>query len=136
MKRLLIGFLAGLISLAASGKSVLAVSAEGVVQISAEDVVQNYLNVTFGGACSTEELIGIFCIIGKLINYLLLLVGAISLVMVVVGGLQYMISGGDEKAITASKSTITHAILGLFIVLLSSVIISTVLTIVGLAPSP
>jgi len=98
--------------------------------MSVESIIETYLGVTFGETCSTEEITGIFCIIGKLIFYLLLLVGAISLVMFVVGGLQYMASGGDEKALTTAKSTLTYAVLGLFIVLLSSVIVSTVLSLV------
>ena len=98
--------------------------------MSVESIIETYLGVTFGETCSTEEITGIFCIIGKLIFYLLLLVGAISLVMFVVGGLQYMASGGDEKALTTAKSTLTYAVLGLFIVLLSSVVVSTVLSLV------
>uniref|UniRef100_A0A831Z165 Uncharacterized protein n=1 Tax=candidate division WWE3 bacterium TaxID=2053526 RepID=A0A831Z165_UNCKA len=97
-------------------------------------IIETYLGVTFGETCSTEEIIGIFCIIGRLINYLLAIVGAISLVMFVVGGLQYMISGGDEKALTTAKATLTYAVLGLFIVLLSSVIVSTVLSAIGFKP--
>src|SRR3989304_7786142 len=99
-----------------------------------ESVIETYLGVTFGETCSTEEITGIFCIIGKLINYLLLIVGAVSLVMFVVGGLQYMISGGDEKALTTAQSTLTYSALGLFIVLLSSVIVSTVLSTIGFKP--
>ncbi len=99
-----------------------------------ESIIETYLGVTFGETCSTEEITGIFCIIGKLINYLLLIVGAVSLVMFVVGGLQYMASGGDEKALTTAKATLTYAVLGLFIVLLSSLIVSIVLSTVGFNP--
>jgi hypothetical protein len=99
-----------------------------------ESIIETYLGVTFGENCSTEEITGIFCIIGRLINYLLLIVGAVSLVMFVVGGLQYMISGGDEKALTTAKATLTYSVLGLFIVLLSSVIVSIVLSLTGLTP--
>lgn len=100
-----------------------------------ESIIETYLGVTFGGTCSTEEITGIFCILGKLINYLFAIVGTISVVMVVVGGLQYMVSGGDEKAITTAKSTITYAVLGLFVALLASLIVSTIITNIGLPSS-
>jgi len=103
--------------------------------VSAQSVIQNYLDITFN-ACSTTEVTGIFCIIGKLVIYLMGIVGIISVILMVVGGLQYMASGGDEKSITAAKSILTYAVLGLFIVILASLIVSTVLTAFDISPSP
>ena len=73
------------------------------------------------------EISGIFCVLVNIINYLLSIGAAVSFIMLVVGGLQYMISGGDEKAITTSKSTITYAVLGLIIIFGAILIINTVL---------
>ena len=102
---------------------------------SAQSVIQNYLNIALE-ACSTTEVTGIFCILGKFVIYLMGIVGIIAVIFMAVGGLQYMASGGDEKSITAAKSTLTYAVLGLFIVILASFIVSAVLTTFNISPSP
>jgi hypothetical protein len=48
--------------------------------------------------------------------------------MLVYGGLQYMISGGDEKAITAAKSTVQYSVFGLLVILGAILIINTVIS--------
>ncbi|HLD96519.1 MAG TPA: hypothetical protein VI794_02305 [Patescibacteria group bacterium] len=78
--------------------------------------------------CNTEEISGIFCIIENVITTLLGVGGVIAFLFLVYGGLQYIISGGDEKAITVAKSTITYAALGLILILASILIINTVLS--------
>lgn len=93
-----------------------------------EEVVQTYLGVTFGETCSTTEVTGIICIGLKLVNYLLGTAGIVSLVFLVIGGLRYMASGGDEKALTAAKSTITYAVLGLFIIVGATLGVNTILS--------
>lgn len=86
-----------------------------------DTVVSRFLG---GITCSTEEISGIFCVLIRIINILLATGGAVAFLFLVWGGLQYMISGGDEKAITTSKATITYAVLGLVLILASVFIIN------------
>lgn len=67
---------------------------------------------------------GIFTTIS---NVMLFLVGAISVIMVVVGGLRYVISGGNTTNVGAAKNTILYAIVGLIISLLAYAIINFVI---------
>jgi hypothetical protein len=67
---------------------------------------------------------GIFTTIS---NVMLFMVGAISVVMVVVGGLRYVISGGNTTNVGAAKNTILYAIVGLIISLLAYAIINFVI---------
>lgn len=60
-------------------------------------------------------------------NVMLFLVGAISVIMVVVGGLRYVISGGNTTNVGAAKNTILYAIVGLVISLLAYAIINFVI---------
>ncbi len=94
------------------------------------DQILQYLG-DVGGAlgtpCPTDQITGIFCILVKIINYLLAAGGAVAFIFLVVGGLQYMVSGGDEKAISSAKATITYAVLGL-VVILSAILIITFVT--------
>lgn len=52
-------------------------------------------------------------------NVLLFLVGAISVIMLIVGGIRYVISGGDQAQVTSAKNTILYAIVGIVIAFLA-----------------
>lgn len=76
-----------------------------------------------------ESVVGILCAIVNTINLLLVFAGTIALLFLLYGGFQYIISGGDEKALLAAKNTITFAILGLFLVLGSLVGVNLLFTV-------
>ena len=59
-------------------------------------------------------------------------VAIISVIMLIYGGIRYIISGGDSKKVTDAKNTVLYAIIGLIICLLSYAIITFVInTITG-----
>jgi hypothetical protein len=60
-------------------------------------------------------------------NVLLFIIGAISVIMIVIAGLRYVTSGGNSAAITAAKNTILYAVIGLIIALLAYAIIRFVI---------
>lgn len=64
----------------------------------------------------------------RIINIFSIVVGTISVIMIIIGGFRYIISGGDSGGVTAGKNTILYAIVGLVIVLFSQVIVRFVLT--------
>lgn len=64
--------------------------------------------------------------IQNVVNVLLLAVGIISVIMVIVGGIRYALSGGDENNTKAAKNTITYAIVGLVISILAFAIVNFV----------
>lgn len=64
----------------------------------------------------------------RAINILLYLVGVISLIVVVVGALRYVLSGGNPQATSAAKDTILYAVIGLVVALLAYAIVNFVLS--------
>lgn len=52
-------------------------------------------------------------------NILLFLVGAISVIMLIIGGIRYVVSGGDQSAVTSAKNTILYAIVGIIVAFLA-----------------
>jgi hypothetical protein len=58
-------------------------------------------------------------IFGRVTNILLFLVGAISVIMLIIGGIRYVISGGDQAQVTAAKNTILYAIVGIVVAFLA-----------------
>ena len=78
-----------------------------------------------------SELLGDNGVFRQVTNTILLIVGIISVVMLVYGGLRYIISGGDSKKVTDAKNTILYAIIGLIIAILAYAIIGFVLNTLG-----
>ncbi len=52
-------------------------------------------------------------------NVLLFLIGAISVIMLIVGGIRYVVSGGDSTAVQNAKNTILYAIVGVVVAILA-----------------
>jgi hypothetical protein len=63
-------------------------------------------------------------IFGKVTNILLFLIGAIAVIMLIIGGIRYVISGGDQAQVTAAKNTILYAIVGIIVAFLAYAAVS------------
>ena len=61
-------------------------------------------------------------------NVMLFLIGAISVVMLIYGGIRYTISQGDSTAVTNAKNTIMNAVIGIVIAILAFAIVNFVVT--------
>ena len=59
----------------------------------------------------------------NLVQALLALAGITLFILILMGGLKYITSGGDPKAMEGAQKTITYAIGGLIVVLLSYMIL-------------
>ena len=67
-------------------------------------------------------------IIKLVINIFSLLVGVVAVIMIIVGGLKYITSGGNEGNVTGAKNTILYAIVGLVVVALAQIVVKFVLS--------
>lgn len=73
------------------------------------------------------DLVGPEGVFNKITSTVLYAVGIVSVVMLIYGGLRYVMSGGDSKKVTDAKNTILYAIIGLIIAVLSYAIVHFVL---------
>lgn len=73
------------------------------------------------------DLIGPNGVFTQITNTVLYVVGVISVIMLIYGGLRYVISGGDSKKVTDAKNTILYAIIGLIISILAFAIVNFVI---------
>lgn len=73
------------------------------------------------------ELIGKTGVFTQITNTVLFAVGIISVVMLIYGGMRYVLSGGDSKKVTDAKNTILYAIIGLIISILAYAIVNFVI---------
>jgi hypothetical protein len=58
-------------------------------------------------------------IFAAITNVLLFLIGAIAVIMLIIGGIRYVISGGDQAQVTSAKNTILYAIVGIVVAFLA-----------------
>jgi len=61
-------------------------------------------------------------------NVMLYLIGAISVIMLIIGGLRYVVSGGDSTAVQNAKNTILYAIVGIIVAILAYAVVSFVIS--------
>ena len=52
--------------------------------------------------------------------------GAISVLMIVIGGIRYTISQGDSSAVASAKNTILYAVIGLVVAMMAGAIVQFV----------
>ncbi len=77
-----------------------------------------------GAACAKpkgakESLFGDGGIFSTVATTLIFLVGAISVIMLIIGGLRYVFSQGEASAVKGAKDTILYAIIGIIVAILA-----------------
>lgn len=67
-------------------------------------------------------------IIKNIVNVLLFLVGVLSVIMLIMGGIRYTTSGGNPEQIKAAKNTIMYAVVGIIVAIAAYAIVNFVIT--------
>ena len=75
-----------------------------------------------------ENLFGDTGVFRQITNTILYIVGIIAVIMLIVGGIKYVISGGDSKKVTDAKNTVLYAIIGLVVCFLAFAIVNFVIS--------
>lgn len=78
------------------------------------------LNLPGSGGGSGPELVTI-------INIVLGIIGAVAVLVIVIAGVQFIISSGEPAKVAAARNTILYAIVGLVIVIFAASIVNFVL---------
>lgn len=71
-------------------------------------------------------------ILNRGLAYAIIVAGLLSVIFIFVGGISFILSGGQEEKIKSAVSTIRYAIIGLIVTILATVIIGTVGKAMGL----
>lgn len=91
---------------------------EGVNGIQAAGAEQCAPGGTGSGALGT--------FITNIINILLFVIGAIAVIMIIIGGIRYITSNGDSAQTTGAKNTILYAVVGVVVALMAFAIVNFV----------
>ena len=66
-------------------------------------------------------------IIKTVINILSIVVGVAAIIMIIIGGLRYVTSGGDASSTASAKNTIIYALVGLVVAVFAQFLVRYVL---------
>lgn len=64
----------------------------------------------------------------RILNTLTFVIGAISVLMIVIGAIRYSLSAGDSNNINGAKNTIIYAAVALIVAVMANAIVNFVLT--------
>lgn len=77
-----------------------------------------------GGDANTDDLSDN---LKTVVNILLFVLGAIAVIMIIIGGIRYTTSNGDSGSIKSAKDTILYSVVGLVVAILAYAIVNFVL---------
>lgn len=79
-------------------------------------------------AAANDKLFGANGLWNRILNTFTFIIGAIAVLMIVIGGLRYVTSNGDPAQLTGAKNTILYAAIGLVLAGMANAIVNFVLT--------
>lgn len=86
--------------------------------------VTNGITSAGGGSTVTD----LPTLVQSIISVLLFIVGAVAVVMIIIGGLRYVTSNGDQSHVKAAKDTILYSVIGLIVAILAYAIVQFVVS--------
>jgi uncharacterized membrane protein len=110
-------------------------AADTIDNSSPQSAACSALNGTNGsGGCAAAAgtpLFGTGGTFTAIINLLIFIVGAVSILMVIIGGLRYVLSGGDSAGVKSAKDTILYAIIGVIVAAIAYALVNFIVTKIG-----
>lgn len=82
------------------------------------------------GGCDTKDCADnkVDNLLAVIVNILSYIIGAVAVIMIMVGGLKYITSNGDSGGVAGAKTTIVYALVGLAVAVLAQFLVRLVLT--------
>lgn len=80
------------------------------------------------GSDQPDKLFGEDAVFQTIVNILLFIIGAVAVIMLIIGGIRYVVSGGDQNAVTGAKNTILYAVIGIVVAVLAYAVVNFVIT--------
>lgn len=79
------------------------------------------------GSDQPERLDGNEGMFKRITDVMLFITGAVSVIMLIIGGIRYVVSNGDAGAVTSAKNTILYAIIGIIVTILAYAVVNFVI---------
>ena len=94
------------------------------------------VNLSNSKTTCANESASVGSLVNTIINIISWIVGIAAILMVIVGGFRYVISGGDSNATASARNTIIYALIGLAIAAMAQLLIHFVLNQVNKSVTP
>ena len=75
-------------------------------------------------------------VIGRIVKIVIGFLGLIAVVIILIGGFQWMTSGGDSEKIANARKLMTNGVIGLFIIVVAYAIALFIMNIIGNVIAP
>lgn len=124
MKKTIRTVLAGLLVVPAFALGVSALVPDASTTVHAQ--IESGLSDANPGGNIPQTIDGDDGVIKTVIEVMLWIIGILSVIMLIYGGIRYTISGGDSNAVTAAKNTILYAIVGLVVAIFAYALVQWV----------
>lgn len=79
-------------------------------------------------SATSDKLFGVGGFWNRVLETFTFIIGAISVLMIIIGGIRYATSNGEQAQVTGAKNTILYAIVGLVVAIMSYGIVRFVIT--------
>jgi hypothetical protein len=78
--------------------------------------------------CKGTNKNSLYDLMGNVVNLLLILIGIISVIMIIIGGIRYTTSAGDAGQTKSARDTVIYAVAGLVVAIMAFAIVNFVLS--------
>jgi hypothetical protein len=88
---------------------------------------------TTGSSCDGS---GVGNLVVAVVRILSWIVGIVAVIMIIVSGFKYIVSGGDSAKITSAKNTLIYALIGVAVAVLAQILVNFAFTTANDAANP
>lgn len=88
---------------------------------------KDVLKTCSGSAVCGNDGAGLFSVIKAIIQTMLFISGIVAIIVIIVGGIRYITSNGDQARVKAAKDTILYAVVGLVVAIMAFAIVGFVM---------
>lgn len=105
----------------------------GLVEVTTDSMQRDVCTIKSPGSIteSSAQAAYFWTIILNISADVSLLVGYVAIIFVVYGGYKYILSNGEPGKVAMGKTILTNALIGLVIAILATVIVNTILMVIG-----
>jgi len=121
MKRLLIA-----LAFLSTSFGVFALLPAAPVAADAQSQVCAGVNAAGGGSCADDSG-ALQRVVNATINIFSIVIGIVAVIMIMVGGFNFVTAGGDSSKVSSARATIAYAIVGLIIAAFAQALVKFVL---------
>lgn len=93
-----------------------------------ENCTGDAANTSICRATNDDKLFGPGSIWNNILSTLTFIIGAVAVLMLIIGGLRYVTSNGEAQQVTSAKNTILYAVVGIVLAVMANAIVNFVLT--------